>query len=78
MVSEDIVIALSEFRTVKIAMPESDTLADGRDLVTRIQAACDFPLAYVQRLGCEPAMLVWRFRDKVHAMEGFKVERHAC
>lgn len=74
-ISPDIVEGLASFRRLKIAMPERDTLKDGRELVTTIQLSCPFPLCYVQRLGKDPAVMVWRVRDGNHAMEGYTVER---
>jgi hypothetical protein len=75
-ISPDIVEGLAAFRRLKIAMPARDTLKDGRDLVTVIQMECPFPLCYVQRLGCDPAVMIWRVRDEAHAMEGYTVGRY--
>lgn len=77
-ISPDVVQALAEFRKVKIAMRECDNLEQGRDLVTAFQMSCPFPLAYVQGLGRNPALLIWRFRDAEHAMEAYRVERYQC
>ncbi len=76
MVAPDMIERLSEFRKVKILMPECDSLAQGRDLMIKIQSNCSFPLVYVQLLGHDPALLLWRMRDECHAMEGYTVERH--
>lgn len=76
MISPDIVEGLANFHRIKIAMPETDTLKDGRDLVIKLQMDCGFPLCYVQRLGQDPAVIVWRFRDSSHAMEHYHVQRH--
>lgn len=74
MVAPDLITVLAGFHKVRIAMPERDGLKEGRDLVVSLQMACGFPLVYVQRLGCDPIVLVWRMRDD--AMEGYRVERY--
>ena len=73
-----VVESLKCFRRVRIQMPECDGLREGRELVNRIQEQCTFPLCYVQRLGTSPELLIWRFRDNDHAMEGYKVSNYAC
>ena len=73
-----VVESLKCFRKVRIQMPERDGLRESRELVNRIQKQCNFPLCYVQRLGTNPELIIWRFRDNAHAMEGFQVSNYAC
>lgn len=77
-VSQDVIDALRAFRKVRIQMPGQDSLADGRKLVNSIQEACNFPLCYVQRLGEEPEVIIWRFTDTREAMKGHEVRQHEC
>ena len=78
MVASDLVKALSEFHKIKIIMPDKDGLKEGRELVTQLQMACGFPLVYVQRIGCDPMVMVWRVRDANHAMENYRVPKYQC
>lgn len=77
-VQPDVVEALTCYRTIRIEMPESDGLKEGREMINRIQEQCPFPLAYVQRLGTDPVVFVWRYRSMEHAMEGHEVADYAC
>jgi hypothetical protein len=77
-VSPEVVEGLKNWRKVRVVMPQADGLREGKVLVERIQAACPFPLCYVQRLGNEPQVLIWRFQTHQEAMQGHEVRVYEC
>lgn len=74
--SSGVIQALASGKRVRIHMPESDGLNEGRKLVRQMQKDCGFHLAYFQNIGAEPYVLVWRFRTRQEAMKGHEVEQY--
>ena len=67
-----LVQALWAGHKVRIAMPETDGLDDGREVVRKLQALVPFRLCYLQRLGADPALVVWRSNGVRQDMQGYE------
>lgn len=75
--STGVVNALVAGKQVRILLPESDTLKDGRRLFRQVQRDCGVKLVYIPKIGGEkPYMLIWRAGTHKEKNRLFQAERH--
>lgn len=69
--SKQVVDALKQGHRIRIELAQSDGLSEGRKLVASIQESCNFQLVWLQRLGNDPVLIVWRCQSVTEAMDEF-------
>ena len=76
-VNPKLVNTLATGRSVRLEMPGQDDLQEGRETVKRIEQHCGFALSYVQRMGANPEIVMWKSKGAAD-MEAYKVGRYDC
>lgn len=67
--SKQVVDALKAGHRIRIEMDASDGLSEGKRIVASIQESCSFELVWIQRLGQNPVLVVWRCQSLKEAMD---------
>jgi hypothetical protein len=67
--SKQVVDALKAGHRIRIEMGVSDGLSEGKKLVASIQESCNFQILWLQRLGENPVLIVWRCQSVTEAMD---------
>ena len=63
-------------KQLRVQMVDDPSLRSGWELVNKLQRKCNFPLVYLQVLGDDPQLIVWRMQSMDREMEGYKVHEH--